>query len=166
MGSNNFRTIASIYLNSGADGLMVPMVENADQARAIVEAMEYAYPDNPRGRFLVVMLESLNAIDNLDEMLKVEGIDVFFVGPTDLTQSMGLIPGPGPRAKEVVEAIEKVFKKVNDAGKIAGVLTSAADIEYWVGKGGRYLYIHSDPFLRDGMNNIHSLIASGAANAS
>src|SRR5690606_7072315 len=65
------RPVLIRYLNAGADGLMVPMVETADQARAIVDAVRYALPADHEKRLVVVMIETQNAIDSLEDMLEV-----------------------------------------------------------------------------------------------
>lgn len=57
------------YLNAGADGLMVPMVDTADHARAIVEAVRYACPDHHEKRLIIAMIETPQAIDDIDELL-------------------------------------------------------------------------------------------------
>ena len=66
----------------------------AAQARAIVEAVRYALPADHEKRLVVSMVETLEAIGNIDELLAVEGIDVFFIGPGDLSQNMGYPPAP------------------------------------------------------------------------
>ena len=83
------RPILIRYLNAGADGLMVPMVDTVDQARAIVEAVRYACPADYEKRLIVAMIETSKAIENIDHLLAVEGVDVFFIGPGDLSQNMG-----------------------------------------------------------------------------
>ncbi len=87
------RSLLIRYLNAGADGLMVPMVDTAAQARAIVDAVRYACPADHEKRLVVSMVETLEAIDNIDKLLAVEGIDVFFIGPGDLSQNMGYPAG-------------------------------------------------------------------------
>jgi len=62
---------------------MVPMVDTADQARAIVDAVRYGCPADDEKRLVVAMIETPKAIDNIDALLAVEGIDVFFIGPGD-----------------------------------------------------------------------------------
>lgn len=154
------RSLMIRYLNVGADGLMVPMVNTAEQAASVVDAVCYAMPSTYEKRLVVCMLETPEAISNLDAMLKVDGVDVFFVGPSDLSQSMGYSPALEPgqsRPAEVVSAIEHVFRTVRDAGKATGTLVNADDIAHWTKKGAQYLYIHSDPFLRDGFKAIRSL---------
>ena len=80
---------AMIYFNCGADGLMVPMVETAAQARAIVDTVRYACPADYENRLVICTIETLEAIANLDGILAV---DVLFIGPGDLSQSMGCLP--------------------------------------------------------------------------
>ena len=81
-------------LNAGADGVMVPLVHTADAGPRGREAFRYACPDDHEKRLLIAMIESIEAVGNLDEILEVEGIDVFFVGPGDLSQNMGYPPAP------------------------------------------------------------------------
>ena len=156
------RPILIRYLNAGADGIMVPMVDTANQARAIVDAVRYALPSDHEKRLVVSMVETLEAIENLDEMLEVEGIDVFFIGPGDLSQNMGYPPAPPfgePRPKEVIDRVAYAVQKIRTAGKVAGTLVTADEMPYWLEKGVQYFYVHSDPFLRIGMNGIKSILA-------
>ncbi len=149
------------YLNAGADGLMVPMVNTAEEARAIVEAVRYACPADHRKRFVVAMIETLDAIENLDRMLGVEGIDVFFIGPGDLSQNMGYPPAPkfgDPRPQPVIEKVGEAVSKIRGAGKIAGTLVTAAELPCWLSRGVQYFYMHSDPFLRAGMDGVKAAL--------
>ncbi len=130
-------------LDRGAMGIQVPHVNNPTEARQAVEAVKY-YPLGKRGlaagiraanyglgismaeyaeeanreTLVCIQLEEEEAIKNLDEILKVPGIDVFFVGPSDLSQSLGL-PGRSDHPK-VIAAMEEVFARIKAAGKIAG----------------------------------------------
>jgi 4-hydroxy-2-oxoheptanedioate aldolase len=142
------------YLNAGADGIMVPMVDTADQARAIVDAVRYGFPSDHEKRLVIAMIETVDAIDNLDEMLTVDGIDVFFIGPGDLSQNMGFPPAPPfgePRPSEVREKVAVAVRKIRSAGKIAGTLVTADELPHWLEQGVQFFYIHSDPFLRRGL---------------
>ena len=65
------RPVLIRYLNAGADGIMVPMVDTVDQARAVVDAVRYALPSDHEKRLVVSIVETLEAIDNLNEMLAV-----------------------------------------------------------------------------------------------
>ncbi|CUX61654.1 MULTISPECIES: HpcH/HpaI aldolase family protein [Agrobacterium tumefaciens complex] len=148
------RPIIIRYLNAGADGIMVPMVGNADEARAIVDAVRYALPSDHEKRLVIAMIETVDAIDALDEMLTVEGIDVFFIGPGDLSQDMGYPPAPPfgePRPDVVMEKVAIAVDKIRAAGKIAGTLATLDELPHWRERGVQFFYVHSDPFLRRGL---------------
>jgi 4-hydroxy-2-oxoheptanedioate aldolase len=145
------------YLNAGADGIMVPMVDTAQQAQAIVDTVRYALASDYEKRLVISMVETVQAVDNLEEMLAVDGIDVFFIGPGDLSQDMGFPPAPPfgePRPAVVMEKVAAAVEKIRAAGKIAGTLATADELPHWLEKGVQFFYMHSDPFLRLGMNGI------------
>lgn len=148
------------YLNCGADGLMVSMVEAASQAGAIVETVRYTCPANHEKRLVICMIETLEAIDNLDFNLKVEGVEVLFIGPGDLSPSMGYLPSAPlgeERPQPVQDAVAERVAKSRTAGKIAGTLVFEHEIERWVKAEVQFFYIHSDPFLRAGLDRMRAL---------
>lgn len=130
------------YLDLGVQTLLVPMVDTAEQAKALVRAMRYP-PDGIRGmggarasgwgRYpayakeanervcLLVQAETREALSNLDAIAAIEGIDGVFIGPADLSASMGHIGNPGH--PEVQAAIEDAIARINRAGKAAGILS-------------------------------------------
>ena len=130
-------------LDAGASGLLIPMVEEVEQVREIVSFMKYP-PDGDRGAALrrphaayrkvddagaylakaneedttvVLQIETKRAIENLDALFSVSGVDAAYVGPFDLSVSMGC-PGQ-PWADEMLEA----YRTLIDAGKRHGVAT-------------------------------------------
>lgn len=131
-------------LDMGAETLLIPMVETAEQAEALVRAVRYP-PRGVRGmgaalarasRFntvpgyvakadahvcLLVQAESRAALANLDAIAAVDGVDGVFIGPADLAADMGF-PGR-PDSPEVWSAIEDAIRRVTAAGKPAGILT-------------------------------------------
>ncbi|WID95253.1 aldolase/citrate lyase family protein [Bosea vestrisii] len=155
------RSLLIRYLNAGADGLMVPMIDTAEQARAVVDAVRYGcYADHEK-RLVIGMIETLEAIDGIDALLAVEGIDVFFIGPGDLSQNMGYPPAPPfghPRPQPVIDKVGEAVSKIRAAGKIAGTLATLAEMPYWRPKGVQLFYLHSDPFLRAGMTETIRLL--------
>jgi 2-keto-3-deoxy-L-rhamnonate aldolase RhmA len=103
------------------------------------------------------MIETLEAIDNLNDLLSVEGVDLFFVGPGDLSQNMGFPPAPPfgqPRPQAVIDKVGFTVDKIRAAGKVAGTLVTADELPHWLEKGMQFFYVHSDPFLRLGLNRI------------
>lgn len=155
------RPILIRYLNAGADGLMVPMVDTADQARAIVDAVRYACPADHEKRLIIGMIETLEAIESIDDLLAVEGVDVFFVGPGDLSQNMGYPPAPPfgqQRPQAVTERVGFAVDKIRAAGKVAGTLVTLEELPFWRQHGVQYFYIHSDPFLRIGVASVAKML--------
>ncbi len=132
-------------LDIGAQNLLVPMVDTAAQARAMVAATQYP-PLGVRGvgsavgrasRWsartdylaaadsevcLLVQAETVTALNNLEEICAVDGVHGVFIGPADLAASMGHRGKPGH--PEVQAAIEKAMRTIVASGKAAGTLTS------------------------------------------
>lgn len=117
-------------LDTGVDGVIVPTVDSAEQARGLVAA---AYPP-PRGRrslgmsrsavigqagppLLLPMVETREGLAAHEEISAVDGIDGIFVGPYDLSLSLG---GDGPRDPAVLQVIGRVTETVRTAGKVTG----------------------------------------------
>lgn len=130
------------YLDLGVQTLLVPMVDTAEQAKAIVRAMRYpplgirgmggarasgwgrfpSYAKDANDRVcLLVQAESREALANLDAIAAVDGVDGVFIGPADLSASMGFVGNAGHA--EVQAAIEDAIARIGRAGKAAGILT-------------------------------------------
>ena len=121
-------------------------------------------PDDHPNRLLIAMIESVEAIRNLDEILAVEGIDVFFVGPGDLSQSMGFSPSLKPgerRAPSVIEAVDDTLARIRAVGKTAGTLVVKQDTAHLVAAGAQLLYYHADPFVVEGVQQMRDLSSKG-----
>src|SRR5262249_11852048 len=152
-------------MDRGGMGVQVPHVNTADDARRAVAAVKFGpgaarglaagtRPDNwglgarmpdftraANGQSLVcIQLEHEEALRNLDEILAVEGIDVFFIGPSDLSQSMGF-PGD-PKAPPVAKAIDGALAAIKAAGRVPGMPATADNVGDVVAKGCRYIYTH------------------------
>lgn len=136
-------------LDIGAHNLLIPMVETAEQAAQIVSATRYP-PAGVRGvgaaiarssRWLAVdnydadieseiclllQIESGAGLDNLDQILELEGYDGIFIGPSDLAASLGHIGNS--RHPEVQAAIKSAIAKIIGANKAAGILSTEDDI--------------------------------------
>ncbi len=152
-------------LDRGVMGVQVPHVNTASDAREVVQAVKY-HPLGRRGlaagtraaaydahgtladyvraaneaTLIAIQLEERAAIENLDELLQVPDVDVFFIGPSDLSQSMGH-PG-NPKAVPVAEAIDRSFERIVAAGRIPGTPATAENVGDALRKGVRYLYNH------------------------
>ncbi|MGO8799237.1 MAG: HpcH/HpaI aldolase family protein [Roseiarcus sp.] len=136
------------YLDAGAGGVMVPHIETPEAARSVVEAVRYARPKDYADKVIIAMLESVAAIDRLDDIVSVEGVDVFFIGPSDLSQSMklaGQIHHP-----EVKATIKNAAARIRAAGRVPGTLVVRDNAAEYVAAGCRYLYEHANNFLATG----------------
>ena len=136
-------------LDAGAQSILVPMVESAEQARGLVRDVTYP-PKGRRGvgyslarasRFaaitdygqtadaeicLLVQVESRAGLEALDDILAVEGIDGVFIGPADLAADMGHLGDI--KHPEVQEAIMDALRRIRAAGKAPGILATQEDM--------------------------------------
>lgn len=100
------------------------------------------------GSLVCVQIEHQEAVANIGEILAVDGIDVFFIGPSDLSQSMGH-PGD-PKAPAVAKAIDDTLAAIRAAGKVPGMPATTETVAAVVGKGCRYIYNHVPRILGAG----------------
>ena len=148
------------YLDAGAGGVMVPHVETAAAARQIVETVRYARPKDHEDKVIVAMIESMTAIANLPELLTVEGIDVFFIGPNDLSCSMGF--AAQMHHPEVKAMVKKASASIRDAGKTPGTLVVGQTIAEFVAAGCRFLYEHANSFIVAGASDFRRRVSEAA----
>jgi len=162
------------FLDIGAHGVHVPWVNSAAEAERAVRAVKYS-PRGTRGlagsrasewglresieayveranreTLVVIQVETQEAVDAIDEYLKVDGVDVLFLGPTDLSQSLG---HPGDlRHADVLRAMDRVADAVVGSGTTLGIYAGTVDMtKEWLDRGARYFTTSLEPFLRDGM---------------
>lgn len=136
------------YLFRGVDGVVVPRVDRAQDAQAVVDGVRYCFPGEPESKFVCVQIESQPAVDALDGFLAVDGVDVYFIGPVDLAKSMGY--GGDFRAPEVQSAMDDVIARTRAAGRHAGILVDDDNVAAYCEKGVRFLYTHANDFIRAG----------------
>ena len=97
---------------------------------------------------VVVLLEELEALQNLDEILGVDYIDVFFVAPSDLSQTMGHIGNPGH--PDVRRAIDEAIAKIVSSGRVAGTLVNDDNVAACAQKGVKFLMTSWNAWLGRG----------------
>jgi len=159
-------------LDVGAQTIMVPMVDSADEARQIVRTLMFP-PIGVRGAgvsvtraarwknvsdyiarandeiCLVVQAETVNAMQNIEGIASVDGVDAVFFGPSDLAASMGY-PGQA-ECEEVVAQIEKGIDMVLSVNKAAGVFASSLELaNHYLEKGVSFICIGADTSLLSG----------------
>jgi 2-keto-3-deoxy-L-rhamnonate aldolase RhmA len=154
--TRNDPTLIGRALGCGAGGIMVPHVNTADEARAVARASYYG-PKGLRGMaggrrsigatdyhreanenvLTAILLEDIAMVPHLPEIVQVEGIDVFYVAPGDLSQSMGLtgqVDHP-----EVRKVVDESIATIVQAGKVAGALVNDRNLEQTVAQGVRFI---------------------------
>ena len=136
------------YLFRGVDGVVVPRVDRAADAKRVVESVRYCFPRDPSGKFVAVQIETVSAVEELDDFLAVDGIDVYFIGPVDLAKSMGC---EGDfRAPEVQRVMDRAIERTRAAGRHVGILIDDENAAGYVAKGVRFLYTHANDFVAAG----------------
>ena len=173
---------AVIYrsLDRGAQGIAVPHVNTKAEAENVVQGGKFA-PIGQRGLFvsrqgygvedylevandqtlLMVLIEDIVAVQNLDEILSVDHIDVFFVAPSDLAASMGLIGQTSH--PEVQKTIDGALERIISAGRVAGHLTSTNTVEKYAEMGVRVLFTIADGWIDAGAKEFRSRAEAATA---
>jgi 4-hydroxy-2-oxoheptanedioate aldolase len=164
-------------LDRGSMGIVVPHVNNRTAAEQAMQSAKYA-PLGYRGMFggrqsygvidylhqandqtmVIVLLEEVEALENLDEILKVDNIDVFFVAPSDLAQTMGHIGNTGH--PEVQSAIDDALSRIVSAGRTAGTLVNESNLVSYVDKGARFLMTSWNAWVAKGAAEFLGKVAS------
>ncbi len=156
-------------LDIGAQTLLVPMVERAEQAEELVAAMHYppkgirgvgaslarasrwnnitTYLDETDAQMcLLVQVENLKGLENLDAIAAAPGVDGVFIGPADLSASMGHPGNPGH--PEVQAAIHDGITRILRAGKAPGILaTTESQARQWLAAGALFVAVGVDTML-------------------
>ncbi len=162
--NGNDATAIAAALDSGAQGIIVPRVDSAADAAAAVASTRYP-PDGSRGLgpgraaayggdipayleranrelLLAIQVETRAAVDDLDAILAVDGVDMIFVGPGDLACSLGIAD---PSSPELLETIESILRRSADAGRLTGIFAPGADAaNRWREAGAALVVLGSD----------------------
>jgi 2-keto-3-deoxy-L-rhamnonate aldolase RhmA len=172
---NNASAEITSVMDRGAAGVQVPHVNTADDALRALAAVKFgagdkrglaagtrpdsyglskSMPDFVRDAnaesLVCIQLEHASAIENVDALLAVDDVDVYFIGPSDLSQSMGH-PG-NPKAPPVKEAIDKTLARIVAAGKTPGMPATADNLDQVIASGCRYIYTHLPKLFGAGAN--------------
>jgi 4-hydroxy-2-oxoheptanedioate aldolase len=172
-------------LDIGAQTLLIPMVETVEQAELMVKAVRYP-PEGIRGvgaalaratRWnsipdyyakahenicLLIQIESVTGLENLDEILKVEGIDGVFIGAVDLSATMGY--QGNPNHPEVQKAVVDAIQRIRASGKAAGILSTQHEAtKQYLDLGTEFVAVGVDTSVL--MNSLRELLAQYKSDA-
>lgn len=170
--TTNQQSVILRYLDTGVQGVMVPRVNSAADAEAVVRSVKY-HPRGNRGlagcraadygqiqpfhfkdyiakanaeTMIIAQIETITAVEALPEIVKTPDIDVIFIGPSDLSQSLGV---PGEIQHPLVqETITKIIDGVRGSDKAVGILVPNAEAaRQWVERGAQFVIIVIDALL-------------------
>ncbi|WP_457577657.1 4-hydroxy-2-oxoheptanedioate aldolase [Desulfomarina sp.] len=156
-------------LDIGAENLLIPMIESAEQAKAMVAACRYP-PRGVRGVgtalaraadwnrttdylqraddeiCLLLQVESQKGLDALDDILAIEGVDGVFIGPADLAADLGYLGRPGhPEVKKVISG---ALARIRAADKAPGILATDQSLaEHYKNCGAQFIAVGVDTIL-------------------
>ena len=157
-------------VDAGAEGVQIPQVKTAEMARQVAQAARY-FPDGERGLcsyvraaaysaippdehmatsnnevLTVVHIEGQAAASQIRDIMETPGIDVIFLGPWDLSQSLG-VPGK-TKDPRVIEVMERVIAACKERGIILGTFVrEVEDAKRWIERGIRYMMVSTDAGL-------------------
>ena len=154
-------------LDIGARTLVVPMVDTAEQATALVAATRYP-PEGIRGVStaraakwgrianyhagandqicLIAQIESATGLENLERICAVDGIDAVFIGPMDLASSLGYLAGGTLPA--VIDLVTKAVERIHATGTAAAVMATSPElVERYSTAGARFIAVGVDTSL-------------------
>jgi len=157
-------TLIKQYLDLGVQSILVPMVDTPEQAQALVRAVRYQ-PQGIRGMggarasrwgripkygheanaeiCLLVQVETQEGLNNVEAIASVEGVDGVFIGPADLSASLGHVGDQNH--PQVKAAIEDAFAKILKAGKAPGFLTLDENLsKHYLSLGGVFMAVGTD----------------------
>lgn len=154
-------------LDAGAAGIMVPRLQDADEVREVVKHFSYpplgdrgvasynraaAWGNDPealrtkKSAATIIQIETLGALNEVEEIAAIEGVDVVFVGPLDLSFALE-VPRDFSNTK-FVEALTRVVSAANRHGKVAGILSADADAaKFHSSLGFKFIAVSSDSVL-------------------
>jgi len=158
---NSSDIFISKALDFGALGVQIPHITNANEAKACISAAKF-HPEGQRGMdpfvraasyssvpadkyfsqaneaLIIIQLEGKEAIDNLEEIMNVDGIDILFIGPYDLSQSMGV---PGQVDHPLVTGhMESIVNRARERGIVVGTFTDTLEsARMWRDAGIQYI---------------------------
>lgn len=155
-------------LDAGAYGIICPMVNSGEEAKRFVETCKYPpagfrssgplramlyggsdYVANANDQMVTLaMVETKDALQNLDEICATEGLDGVFIGPSDLGLALERTPVPDSEDPITLEAIDKILAAAKAAGKVAGIYCASPEYaDRMIDKGFQFTTVTNDAAL-------------------
>ncbi|MSO55086.1 MAG: 2,4-dihydroxyhept-2-ene-1,7-dioic acid aldolase [Rhodospirillales bacterium] len=154
-------------LDAGAWGIVCPLISTADECEQFIRATRYP-PEGERSFgpmramlyggedyykkandtiVTIAMIETAEALDNLDGIMSIKGLDAIFIGPSDLSIALGHEPSLDPKHKEVLAQIERIRKVAVAHGVVPGIHCADGKVaRKWRSQGFRFLPLAADSY--------------------
>ena len=164
-------------LDVGATGIVVPHVNTREEAEQAAKSARYGplgYRGMGAGRqsygvtdyylkaneqtLTVILIEDIVAVENLAEMLTLDNIDVYFMAPSDLAQTMGHTGGMNH--PDVQAVVTRCIAQIVASGKVAGTVANDDNVEDYIEKGARFFLTSWQPWIARGANQYLSKVAA------
>ncbi len=149
--------IVERMLCRGAEGLVIPKADTTEKLEQVVAAVrDHFYPNPIQDRMVIAQIETREGFAALPDLLRVDGVDVYFLGPIDVAKSLGHqgnLDHP-----EVVALIDGAIKAIRGVGKVSGILVDFNNIDHYANKGVQFLYGHVNELLMLGAQSMSSKI--------
>ena len=141
------------FMDRQVDGLVVPHINCAQDAVDVVELVRYACGnDKASSKIIIVQIETRQAIEALDEIIAVPGVDAYLIGPNDLAYSM--MGQRSARTPDVLAAITGIAKRLKAAGKPFGLPVKIEELPDFLALGGSLLYYPIEWLLTSALTDL------------
>ena len=178
---SNDASIIGWALDAGATGVIVPLVNSAEEAEQAIKACFYPpkgnrsmgptravrvfgeeYVQGVEGSIQCLpMIETLDALDNLDAILSVDGVDAIYVGPSDLSVNLGLPKGNNDGNPKFDEALERIINSCEEHNVVPGIHANSSLVETRQEQGFRVLtVVEDDGAMSAGFREVFNQIRS------
>lgn len=141
------------FMDRQVDGLVVPHINCAQDAVDVVELVRYACGnDKASSKIIIVQIETRQAIEALDEIIAVTGVDAYLIGPNDLAYS--LMGQRSARTPDVLAAVADIAKRLKTAGKPFGLPGKLEELPDFLASGACLLYYPIEWLLTSAMKDL------------
>ena len=143
------------FVDRQVDGLVVPHINCAQDAIEVVELVRYACGDDKApSKIVIVQIETREAIEALDEIMAVPGVDAYLIGPNDLAYS--LMGQRSARTPDVLAAVDGIAKRLKAAGKPFGLPSKLDELPDFVASGACLLYYPIEWLLTSALKDLNA----------
>jgi 2-keto-3-deoxy-L-rhamnonate aldolase RhmA len=149
-------TVLVQYLDRQVDGLVVPHINTPKDVADVVELFRYACGDKSADKTIIVQIETVEAINNLDAIMQVPGVDAYLIGPNDLAYDMTGVRGA--RTPDVLNMVDHVSERLRLAEKRFGMPADWSQLEHFQQLGATFLYFPIEWLIDKALKDLNGLL--------